>query len=212
MSRIVQWTTDVNNGFGINPPNIKVVSEEKFDEILNARINMFADAANTSRRTTGKDMWCNTSVIMMMKDSRDVTEHMIAIADADSAVAAAGGAPVTATTQGILTMGNDPDRDPPGVLTIHAACAKTPEYFDAMLGILTGGNRLKTYGITRVKANVFLSEVPLYTRRGFQVVSAVGGVTADIVLDVSKLGGSRRKSKSMRSKRIRKTRRRNTKQ
>lgn len=205
MPRIVQWTTDVNNGFGINPPNIKVVSEDVFDKTLVNRINMLADAIQKRR-----DAWCDPSVVSLMKDQRSITEHMIVSAETD-APAPAGGAPVSAVTLGMLTMGHDTDRDPPGVLTVHAACARSPEFLENILGILVGGGRLATYGVRQVKINVFDSEVPLYTKYGFQVVGAERGTT-DLVFNVPPRGGRHRKSKTVRSKRIRKTRRRNTKQ
>ena len=194
----------MENGFGINPPNIKVVSEETFAKTLDTRINMLANAIHT-----GRDAWCDPSVVSLMKDNRGITEHMIAAAQTDAPVA--GGGPVSAVVLGLLTMGHDSDRDPASVVTIHAACARSPEYLETILGILIGGKRLKTYGITHVNATVFNAEVPLYAKYGFEVAAA-GASATGMVLNVAKLGGRRHKSKTMRSKRIRKTRRRNTKQ
>lgn len=208
MSQILQWTTGVNNGFGLTPPGVKVVSKEEFDAILTSRIDMMSAASAARRAAKQPPLWCDDAVILMMKDERATTDHMIVVAEAASLPA--GGAPVLGTIKGLLTMGHDKDRDPETVLTLHGACANTPEYLEALLRGLTGSRRLRTFGITHVKSSIFASEVPLYTKYGFRVVSA-DTAGADVVLAVASVGG-RRKSKTMRTKRKRMTRRNRVKQ
>jgi hypothetical protein len=211
MPPIVQWTSAVNNGFGINPPDVKVVSKEEFDTTLASRVNMLASAANARRAKGQPPIWCDDSVIMVMKDERSITEHMIVVAETDQGEAVAAGSQVLGQIKGILTMGNDKDRDPPSVLTIHGACAKTPDYLNLLLHTVVDKNRLKTYGVTQVKATIFSNEFVVYARNGFRAVPG-GSATMDVVLDVASLGGGRRKSRTMRSKRKRSTRRNRIKQ
>lgn len=217
MSRIVQWTskagtsgvTDEHEGFGLSPVTVKVVGGAEFDAKLAERMNLLKEGANKSRAATGKDTWCDSSVIESMAGNATGTQHMVVVADTD---APAMGAPVPGTIRGILTMGHDSVHgDPPSVLTIYGACAKTPDHLNALLGALTGGGRLKMYGITQVKADIFPRELLVYVRNGFRVIPG-GGSTVGVVLDVARLGGKRRKSRTVRTKRKRMTRRNRLKQ
>lgn len=200
-----------HEGFGLSPVTVKVMSGTDFDKALVDNLNLLKTVANRSREATGRDSWCDSSVIESMFSNASGTQHMIVVAEPDAPGSGAG-APVPAVLRGVLTMGHDDVHgDPPNVLTIYGACAKTPDHLLALLGGLTAAGRLKMYGITQVKTDIFPQEILVYVRAGFRAVPSGGGATVQVVLNVP-TGGKRRKSKSMRTKRKRMTRRNRLKQ
>jgi len=218
--RIVQWmskagpsgVTDEHEGFGLSPVTVKVVSGADFDKAFTDNINLLKSAANASRAASGRDSWCDSSILESMGSNLGGTQHMIVVADTTAGVGAGAGGRTPASLHGILTMGRDTIHgDPPTGLTIYGACAKTPDHLLALLGGLIAADRLKTYGITQVKATVLPQEVLVYVRAGFRVVPGGGGAIVPMILGGS-TGGKRRKSKSVRTKRKRMTRRNRLKQ
>jgi hypothetical protein len=219
MPQILQWMTthgesgmtEKGEGFGLNPTSVKVVGSDRFQAVLLERINAFKDGANKSRAAGGKGIWCDSSVIEEMADNASLTEHMIVVADTDRMPETTGDQ-VTGTIRGLLTMGRDTVHgDPANVLTIFGACANTPENLNKLLQALRGGDRLKFYGVKQVKTTIFNEELLAYSLNGFlRVVD--NGATSDVVLNVSPSGGKRRKSKTVRTKRKRMTRKNRSKQ
>lgn len=67
--------TDEHEGFGLSPVTVKVVGGAEFDAKLSDCMNLLKEGANKSRVATGKDTWCDSSVMNQWQATQP--EHSI---------------------------------------------------------------------------------------------------------------------------------------
>lgn len=187
------WMTSEDEGMRVVPPGIKSISSEE----MVTRVKWTYDKLRTSQQG-----WCDDTMILMLNDQRTITQHLL--------LAVQGSGP-SAIVHGFLSMGRNEERgEAKTESTIHAVCASAPAILDELVKTLVGGGRLASFGIQTVRADIFTPSIEVFARSGFRVESS-DAYNATVVYTGPK-GGRRRKSKSVRTKRKRMTRRNRLKQ
>jgi hypothetical protein len=195
MPILLQWMCSEDSGMRTLPTGVKALSSETMED----QVGALYDALRTSPRK-----WCDDTMILMLNDQRTITQHLLVVTEVERIPSP--GEQIHATVKAFLSMGHADGGDP-SRLTIHAACGETPAFFDQVVRLLVSGRILAGLGVKSVSADIFTPEIGVYTKYGF-VVTDQTSTNASVLLQQ---GGSR-KSRSVRSKRFRKTRRHTNKQ
>lgn len=187
------WMTSEDEGMRLVPAGIKAISsKDMVDHVI----------WTYDKLRTSPHGWCDDTMILMLNDQRTITQHLL--------LAVQGEGP-TAVVYGFLSMGRNEERgEAKTESTIHAVCAAAPAILAELVKTLVEGGRLASFGIQTVRADIFTPNVALFSHYDFRVESS-DAHNATVVYTVPK-GGRRRKSKSVRTKRKRMTRRNRLKQ